>query len=77
MRMAYYLDIAAIVMGFVAAVLWFVSARCRLTKIAPGLEELDRVTDLAGDLQRMSNWNAWAAGTTGAAVLLQMLAKFI
>jgi hypothetical protein len=44
-------------------------------KVGPGLEELNRVTDLASDLQRMAYWNFSAAVSTGIAVILQLAAQ--
>ena len=50
-----------IVAALLAAACWFMSARVRVTRIKPGLEELDKVPLLASDLQRMGKWNAAAA----------------
>jgi hypothetical protein len=69
-----FTELLALVSAAIAAVCWFISASVRLTKVGPGLEELDRVTNLAGDLQRMARWNFWAALSTGITVLLQLAA---
>ncbi len=69
------LDIASISVGAVAAVLWFLSASVRLTKIGFGQDELDKVTRLSDNLQDMARWNYWAAGCTALAVLFQVAAK--
>ena len=47
-----------IVAALLAAVCWFMSARTKLTRVTAGLEELDKVTQLADDLQIMGKWNA-------------------
>jgi hypothetical protein len=38
---------------------------------------LDRVTKLSVDLQRMGRWNFWTALSTGIAVFLQMVTRFL
>ena len=68
-------EIASIAAGGIAAVCWFLSARVRLTKVGFGLEELDNVTKLSADLQKMAWWNVWAAALTGIASIFQILAK--
>ncbi|HEX3163873.1 MAG TPA: hypothetical protein VHQ92_14950 [Pseudolabrys sp.] len=70
-------EIASIAAGAVAAVCWFLSARVKLTKVGFGLEELDKVTALSEDLQKMARWNFWAAAMTALAVALQVLAKMV
>lgn len=72
-----FVEIAAFTSMGLSALLWFISASVRLTRIGPGLEELDRVTKLADDLQKMARWNFWAATTTAVSVLFQILARFI
>jgi hypothetical protein len=47
-----------IVAALLAALCWFMSARTKLTRVRAGLEELDKVTQLADDLQMMGKWNA-------------------
>ena len=66
------LNVVTLVALSLSAAFWLISARVRLTRIAPGLEELDRVANLADDLQKMGRWNFWAAATTAVAVLLQI-----
>lgn len=68
-------EIASIGAGAVAAVCWFLSARVKLTKVGFGLEELDKLTTLSDDLQKMGRWNFWAAAMTAVAVAFQVLAK--
>jgi hypothetical protein len=46
-----------------------------LTKVGPGLDNLDHVKNLSADLQRMARWNLWAALLTGVTATLQVLAK--
>jgi hypothetical protein len=50
---------------------------CRLPSIKPGMNELDKATDLSSALQRMSRWNFWAAGLMGVTALLSALARFL
>jgi hypothetical protein len=38
-----------IVAALLAALCWFMSARAKLTRVRAGLEELDKVTQLADD----------------------------
>jgi hypothetical protein len=56
-----------------AAVCWFMSARVALTSIAPGMEELDKVTLLAADLQKMGTWNLYAAASACAAAVMEVV----
>jgi hypothetical protein len=65
--------IASLTTTCAAAALWFISASRPLTSIKPGLEGLDRVTQLSNDLQTMSMWNMWAALATGFSVAFQIL----
>ena len=53
------------------------SAMCRLPSIKPSMDELDKVTELANRLQRMSTWNFWAAGLMGVTALLSVWARFL
>jgi hypothetical protein len=46
-----------------------------LPRIRPGIDEFDKVTDLATRLQRMSTWNFWAAGLMGVGALLPVWAR--
>jgi hypothetical protein len=55
-----------------AGACWFMSARVKLTEIAPGLEELDKVTRLASDLQTMGDWNYYAALSACIGALVQV-----
>jgi hypothetical protein len=57
-----------------AALCWFMSARVALTPIAPGLEELDKVTLLATDLQKMGMWNLYAAASACTAAVMEVIA---
>jgi hypothetical protein len=61
----------------IAAYLWFKSASTSLTKIGPGLEDLDLVKDLSNDLQRAAKWNFWAATMTGVSVIAQIATRAI
>jgi hypothetical protein len=62
-----------IVAALLAAVCWFMSARTKLTRVRAGLEELDKVTQLADDLQTMGKWNAAAAGFACVAAVADLL----
>jgi hypothetical protein len=72
-----YIETAALIAACGSAVCWFASAMCRLTDIKPGIDELDKVTELSKSLRRMSTWNFWAAGLMGITALLSVLAKFL
>lgn len=72
-----FFDGAALVINFLAAAFWVISATRRLTPIRPGLKDLDKVTVLSGDLKTMSTRNAWAAAATGLAVALQIAARYL
>jgi hypothetical protein len=56
-----------------AAFCWFKSSRVALTPIAPGMEELDKVTLLAGNLQKMGNWNFYAATSACVAAVMELI----
>jgi hypothetical protein len=58
MTPANYIRVGA---ALLAAVCWLKSAIVKLTPIKSGLEDLDKVHLLAGDLQKMGRWNAAAA----------------
>ena len=62
-----------IVAALLAAVCWFMSARTKLTRVTAGLEELDKVTQLADDLQIMGKWNARAAAFACIAAASELL----
>jgi hypothetical protein len=71
------IDWAAVGFFVASALLWLMSAKVRLTPIGMGLEELDHVTRLSADLQRMGRWNFFAALTTAVAVSLEAVKRFI
>ena len=48
-----------------------------LPRIRPGIDEFDKVTDLATRLQRMSTWNFWVAGLMGVGALLPVWARLL
>jgi len=52
------------------------SARTKLTRVRAGLEELDKVTQLADDLQMMGKWNARAAAFACIAAVADALIAF-
>ena len=62
-----------IVAALLAAVFWFMSARTKLTRVRAGLEELDKVTQLADDLQIIGKWNAAAAASACVAAAAEVL----
>jgi hypothetical protein len=64
------------VAALLAAICWFMSARTKLTRVRAGLEELDKVTQLADDLQIMGKWNAAAAGFACVAAVAELLIAF-
>lgn len=72
-----WIDLASFILFAASACFWLLSAKVRLTTVAPGLDELDRVTSLSDDLQRMGDWNFWAALTTAVAILLQLVTRFL
>jgi len=72
-----HFEIASIATGSIAATCWFLSARIRLTKVGFGQDELNNVTKLSADLQKMARWNFWAAALTGVDSIFQVLAKVI
>jgi hypothetical protein len=65
-----------IVAALLAALCWFMSARTKLTRVRAGLEELDKVTQLADDLQMMGKWNARAAAFACIAAVADALIAF-
>ncbi|MDI1347480.1 MAG: hypothetical protein PSV22_25825 [Pseudolabrys sp.] len=54
----------------------FISASVRLTNVGFGQDELDKVTKLSSDLQKMGKWNFWAAAFTGIAVVAQIIVRY-
>ena len=62
-------NLIRIIAAVLAAACWFRSASIKLTRIRPGLEELDKVTKLGDDLQQMGWWNCLAAVFAGIAAL--------
>jgi hypothetical protein len=67
------LDVLKIVATAAAAFCWLKSALVALTPIAPGQDELDKVTVLAGDLQTMGKWNCGAAASACVAAALELV----
>ena len=67
------LNILKIIVTAAAAVCWLMSARVSLTSIGPGMDELDKVTRLAADLQLSGNWNFYAASAACAAAVLEVV----
>ena len=65
-----------IVAALLAEVCWFMSARTKLTRIRAGLQELDKVTQLADDLQTMGRWNAAGAAFACIAAVADVLIAF-
>jgi hypothetical protein len=63
--MTSFIQTAALIAACGSAVFWFASAMCRLPRIKPGMDDLDKMTELSNRLQRMSTWNFWAAGLMG------------
>jgi hypothetical protein len=72
-----YIETGAMIAACGAAIFWFMSAMCRLPAIKPGMDELDKVTELSKALQRMNRWNFWAAGLMGVTALLSALGRFL
>jgi hypothetical protein len=72
-----FIETAALVTGCGSAAFWFASAMCRLPGIKPGLDELDKVSELSNRLQKMSTWNFWAAGLMGVTALLSVWIRFL
>jgi hypothetical protein len=72
-----FIETAALITGCGSAAFWFASAMCRLPGIKPGLDELDKVSELSNRLQRMSAWNFWAAGLMGMTALLSVWIRFL
>ena len=60
----------------VAALCWFMSAPTKLTRVRAELEELDKVTQLADDLQTMAKWNAVGAAFARIAAVADVLIAF-
>ena len=72
-----FIETAAVITGCGSATFWFASALCRLPGIKPGIDELDKVSELSNRLQRMSTWNFWAAGLMGVTALLSVWLRFV
>ena len=72
-----FVETAALIAASGSAVCWFTSAMCRLPSIKPGIDELDKVTELSNRLQKMSTWNFWAAGLMGVTALLSVVARLL
>jgi hypothetical protein len=72
-----YIETGAMIAASGSAIFWFASALCRLPSIKPGIDELDKVTELSRSLQRMSRWNFWAAGLMGVTALLSAWGRFL
>jgi hypothetical protein len=68
-----YVRVAA---ALLAGACWLKSATIKLTRIKPGLEELDKATSLADDLQAMGRWNAAAALFACVAAFADAIAVF-
>ena len=65
-----------IVAALLAALCWFMSAPTKLTRVGAELEELDKVTQLADDLQTMGKWNAVGAAFARIAAVADVLIAF-
>jgi hypothetical protein len=72
-----FIETAALITGCGSAAFWFTSAMCRLPNINPGIDELDKVSELSNRLQRMSTWNFWAAGLMGVTALLSVWIRLL
>ena len=70
-----FIQTAALITACGSAVFWFASAMCRLPRLKPSMDELDKVSELSNRLQRMSTWNFWAAGLMGVTALLSALGR--
>jgi hypothetical protein len=66
------LDILKIIVTATAALCWLKSSLVALTPIAPGQDELDKVTKLSSDLQTMGKWNGMAATFACVAAVLEV-----
>ena len=72
-----FIETGAIIAAYGSAVFWFTSAMCQWPSIKPGIDELDKITELSKKLQRMSRWNFWAAGLMGVTALLSVWIRFL
>ena len=72
-----YIETGAMIAACGSAIFWFMSAMCRLPGIKPGINELDKLTELSKALQRMNRLNFWAAGLMGVTALLSALGRFL
>ena len=84
--MATCFQYASIVVGFIAAIIWLVAAFVRTPKKLTHLihSPLDGGSGFEGDLavlakgvRKQSMLNAWAAGFTALAVILQAIASYL
>jgi hypothetical protein len=75
--MTSFIQTAALIAACGSAVFWFASAMCRLPRIKPGMDDLEKITELSNRLQRMSTWNFWAAGLMGVGALLSVWARLL
>jgi len=75
--MTSFIQTAALIAACGSAIFWFASAMCRLPGIKPGMDELEKMTELSNRLQRMSTWNFWAAGLMGVGALLSVWARLV
>jgi hypothetical protein len=72
-----YVEIVVLLATCLSAGFWIASAMSRLTRIGPGQDALDKVTILADDLRKMSNWNTLAAAMMGVTAILEVLERFL
>ena len=72
-----FIETGAMIAACGSAIFWFMSAMCRLPGVKPGIDELNKLTELSKALQRMNRWNFWAAGLMGVTALLSALGRFL
>jgi hypothetical protein len=75
--MTSFIQTAALIAACGLAIFWFASAMCRLPRTKPGMDDLEKMTELSNRLQRMSTWNFWAAGLMGVGALLSVWARLL
>ena len=75
--MASWIQTGVVITACGSAIFWFMSAMSRLPGIKPGIDELDKVTELSRALQRINRWNFWAAGLMGITALLSAWIRII
>jgi hypothetical protein len=68
-----WLEPMTLLFNVIAACMWLFSAGTHLTPTKPGMEELDKVHLLSGDLKRAARWNSSAAFFTALAVSAQIV----